>query len=127
MVAINPKQAFSSRLHQMCADAGMPVRGRAVALAKLADVSKEAARKWLNGEAIPAMDHVVIIAQHYAVSADWLLTGKKQPEIGAAGALTDEEIKHIERLRCLPPDERARAFRVIEAMVPQTLRHVDAA
>jgi hypothetical protein len=126
MVAINPKQAFSNRLHQACEGARLPVRGRAPYLAKITDVSKEAARKWLSGDAIPAMDHVVILAQHFAVGAEWLLTGQGQPAIGDAGMLTDEERRHIERLRCLPSDERARAFRVIEAMVSEPLRRIGA-
>lgn len=124
MVAINPKLAFSRRLHQACDGARLPVRGRAPYLAKITDVSKEAARKWLSGDAIPAMDHVVILAQHFAVGAEWLLTGMGQPAIGEAGMLTDEERRHIERLRRLPSAERARAFRVIEAMVSDPLRRV---
>lgn len=124
MIAINPKQAFSNRLHQACDGAGLPLRGRAPYLSKITDVSKEAACKWLTGDAIPAMDHVVILAQHFAVGAEWLLTGMGQPAIGDAGMLTDEERRHIERLRCLPSDERARAFRVIEAMVSEPLRRV---
>lgn len=127
MVVANTKQEFSKRLAKACADAGMRERGRAVTLSKITGLSKEAARKWLNGEAIPAMDHAIVLAQYFAVSVDWLLTGTGQPAIGDAGMLTDEERRHIERLRCLPSDERARAFRVIEAMVSPSLRHIDAA
>lgn len=116
-----PKQSFSRRLHQVCDEHGLPVRGRRLALARIAGVSGEAARKWLSGESIPAMDHVSVIAGHFRVSAQWLLTGQRADAGVDAGALTDEEIAHVERLRCLPPDERARVFRALDAFMSPPL------
>jgi hypothetical protein len=115
LMVATPKQAFARRLNALCDAENVPQRGRRVALAKVTGVSGEAARKWISGEAIPAMDHVVILATHFRVNAQWLLTGLGPQEIGA-GALTEEEQRHIERLRCMPSPDRARAFRVIEAL-----------
>jgi len=117
-MASNAKEAFSARLNQVCAESGQPERGRRVGLAKVAGVSGEAARKWLSGEAIPAMDHVAVISAHYRVQAQWLLTGVGRKEIEReTDTLTDEEREHIRRLRSLPAPERARAFRVVDALI----------
>lgn len=115
---VDPKLAFSERLHQARADAGMPKRGRRIELARVVNVSGEAARKWLAGESIPAMDHIVQLSQYFRIDAQWLLTGMQQKQNGVSGTLTEEEIQHIQRLRCLSPSERARAFRVVEALMP---------
>jgi transcriptional regulator with XRE-family HTH domain len=117
LMVADQKALFSRRLNQACDDAGEPKRGRRVSLARITGVSGEAARKWLSGESIPAMDHVAAIATHYNISAQWLLTGLREPEDKGVGSLTDEEMQHIKRLRCLPPADRARAFRVVDALV----------
>jgi transcriptional regulator with XRE-family HTH domain len=114
------KQAFSDRLNQVFDERGEPLRGRRIMLARVAGVSGEAARKWLSGESIPAMEHAATIARHFNVSVQWLLTGQTDPKV-EAGTLTDEEIAHIERLRCLPPSERARVFRALDAFVSPPL------
>lgn len=112
------KQAFSRRLNVACDEAGEPVRGRRAMLARLVKVSGEAARKWLSGEAIPAMDHLAVISAHLGVQAQWLLSGVGRKYIDQeADALTEEEREHLRRLRCLPQSERARAFRVVDALV----------
>jgi transcriptional regulator with XRE-family HTH domain len=96
-------------------------------LARLAGVSGEAARKWLSGESIPAMSHVSVLAAHFSVRADWLLTGAGPKQVDEVDALTDEERAHIERLRRLPPSERARVFRVLDAVMPPAVHDDDAA
>lgn len=128
VMASNAKEAFSARLNQVCAEAGQPERGRRVGLAKVAGVSGEAARKWLSGEAIPAMDHIAVISAHYRVQAQWLLTGLGRKDVeGEADTLTDEEREHIKRLRSLPAPERARAFRVVDALISPAQQGDDAA
>ena len=125
MVA-DPKRDFARRLNALCDAHEMPQRGRRIELSRVVGVSGEAARKWLAGDAIPAMDHIVVLSTHFRVNAQWLLTGLGARDIGA-GTLTDEELAHIQRLRCLPPAERARAFRVVDALVSPALQGDNAA
>lgn len=117
------KKAFARRLNQACEQRGMPVRGRRVLLAKIVNVSGEAARKWLSGEAIPAMDHVSTLASYLKVTVQWLLTGEDRKDVIEAGSLTDEEQAHLNRLRCLPPSERARVFRLSTSLCRQHCRN----
>lgn len=116
MVA-DQKALFSQRLNRVCDDARVPMRGRRIMLAKLTGVSGEAARKWLSGDAIPAMTHVSALATHFNASAQWLLTGQDATNTDGL-TLTEEETRVILMLRRLPPREREMAVRVIAAMLP---------
>lgn len=76
MVA-NTNDDFSKRLNSALDQADyIKGRGRRVALAKALGVSGEAARKWLSGESIPAMDNAVRLAVLSGTDVDWLLTGR---------------------------------------------------
>lgn len=116
MVA-DQKALFSQRLNRVCDDARVPMRGRRIMLAKLTGVSGEAARKWLSGDAIPAMDHIASLAGHFKCSAQWLLTGQDATNTDGL-TLTKEEMRIIIMLRRLPPSEHDMAVRVIAAMLP---------
>lgn len=112
------KALFSQRLNKVCDEASLPMRGRRIMLAQLTGVSGEAARKWLSGEAIPAMTHVAALASHFGSSAQWLLTGHDDASQDGLLTLTDEETRLILMLRSLPANERAMAMRMISAMMP---------
>lgn len=109
---------FSQRLNKVCDEANLPMRGRRAMLAQLTGVSGEAARKWLSGEAIPAMTHVAALATHFGSSAQWLLTGHDDANQDGLLTLTNEETQLILTLRRLPANDRAMAMRVIAAMMP---------
>lgn len=111
---------FSQRLNKVCDEANLPMRGRRIMLAHLTGVSGEAARKWLSGEAIPAMTHVAALATHFGSSAQWLLTGHDDASNDGLLTLTDEEKRLVLMLRSLPANERAMALRMISAMTPVT-------
>lgn len=111
---------FSQRLNKVCDEASLPMRGRRAMLAQLTGVSGEAARKWLSGEAIPAMTHVAALATHFGSSAQWLLTGNEDASNNGLLTLTNEETQLILMLRSLPANERAMALRMISAMTPVT-------
>lgn len=117
MVA-DQKAMFSQRLNKVCDEANLPMRGRRAMLAQLTGVSGEAARKWLSGEAIPAMTHVAALATHFGSSAQWLLTGHDDANQDGLLTLTNEETQLILTLRRLPANDRAMAMRVIAAMMP---------
>ena len=71
------KQAFASRLHELCTDMDLPAeRGRQSTLGKLFGVTPNAARKWLLGEGLPELDVAMRIAKWAEVNFEWLMTGR---------------------------------------------------
>lgn len=82
MQPIKEREAFSRRLKETLQrvgdDGGSPTR-----LAREfnrrtpgAPVTLHAARKWLNGEAVPAQDKLRVLAEWLGVGADWLRFGE---------------------------------------------------
>ena len=69
------KRGFAERLNIAMDQAGFDSRGRATTLANIFDVTTKGASKWLNGESIPEVTRVIIIAKFFDKSIQWLLTG----------------------------------------------------
>lgn len=66
---------FSERMKELCDDAKWPEHGRQTLLAKVVDLTPNAARKWLHGLGMPEMVVAVKIADWAKVSVLWLLQG----------------------------------------------------
>jgi transcriptional regulator with XRE-family HTH domain len=95
------KQRFAERLHELCNDKAMPVRGRTRQLAKTFEVSQQAASKWLGGLSYPELDTVIAIAEWGDVSVNWLLQGvglKREAKVSTKAQILEEAI------RSLPPE-----------------------
>lgn len=107
------RRGFSARLARACDVAGLPpkYRGRQAAIAETFGVSSTAARKWLEGEAIPTTARIHAIARRLGVGADWLLTGA--PEHGVT--LTREARAVAERYQRLPEAARQAIRALVEA------------
>lgn len=77
MLNLLKKETFSKRLNLALDLAGYPVKGagRQVHLAKAFNVSQKGARKWVEGEAIPATNRLIVIASDLGVNVEWLLSG----------------------------------------------------
>jgi transcriptional regulator with XRE-family HTH domain len=95
---------FSARLNEALDLAGAPPKhhGRQRYVAKLFKVSQKGARKWLEGEAFPALWRIKEIAQELNVRAEWLLTGqgpkeddRRKPELTPKQAIL---LNHFEAL-----------------------------
>lgn len=68
--------SFSVRLAECCVDLGLKQeRGRISALARMFNVTPNAAKKWLTGEGMPELAKAVEIASRANVSIIWLLQG----------------------------------------------------
>ncbi|MDI5890634.1 helix-turn-helix transcriptional regulator [Halomonas sp. LR5S20] len=67
---------FSARLKKALEYAGQSGRGEGARLARLARVTPKAASKWLNGEARPGHDKLMLIANALRVREEWLDYGK---------------------------------------------------
>jgi len=72
------KQEFAKRLNGCLTAIGIPERGRMVAVAKMFSVSNSAAKKWLDGDAIPNTFRMSDFAAKLKVRAEWLFTGHKE-------------------------------------------------
>lgn len=76
-----PHAEFARRLTWTLDAAGFPVgRRRTGALSEQHDVSRETARKWLGGLALPELERLIELAVHYRVSVEWLVTGRGEPQ-----------------------------------------------
>jgi hypothetical protein len=72
-----PHQEFANRLHQALDFSGFAKgRARTGALSAYYDVSRETARKWLVGLALPELERMLQIAVQQHVSFEWLATGR---------------------------------------------------
>lgn len=82
------KQQFSERLHHAL-DLSGQVRGygRQADVSRMFDVSRETARRWLSGEAIPHTARIATMAKKLMVNGEWLLTGKGEPRVTMGGQL----------------------------------------
>ena len=72
------KVLFSRRLNQALDNAGVPPKnfGRQTTVAKMFGVTQKAARKWLEGEGMPATKRIGEIAERLGVYGEWLLSGQ---------------------------------------------------
>jgi hypothetical protein len=117
MQSIKERDAFSRRLKEALKQAGddgsSPTR-----LAREFNrrypgepVTLHAARKWLNGDALPAQDKVRVLARWLGVGVDWLRFGDGNQTVCSEGAeLVDFELMRL--IGALSPDHRE-AVRVL--------------
>lgn len=87
---------FAARLSQLCDEKRLPERGRQTQLAKVMEVTPNAARKWLLGEGMPELDMAIKLAQWGDVNVLWLLqgTGPKRTPFADVKALVLDEALH---------------------------------
>lgn len=78
MRQVTEKAEFSARLNAILDDLGVPPKfeGRQVEVARLFGVTQKGARKWLEGESIPAYEVCVEVARRAGVHYEWLMTGR---------------------------------------------------
>ncbi|MDO1528568.1 helix-turn-helix domain-containing protein [Fulvimonas sp. R45] len=108
-----PYEHFAERLRKALDRSGFEQgRSRTGALAQRYAVSRETARKWLTGLALPELPRIIELAKDFDVSLEWLATGRgaMAPGVGEAGAtyrrLTDNEGHLLDVFRKLPESKR---------------------
>lgn len=108
-----PYEQFAERLRKALDRAGFEQgRGRTGALAASYAVSRETARKWLTGLALPELPRIIELARDFDVSLEWLVTGRNPVPLGVeeTGAvyrrLNDNEGRLLEAFRKLPEPKR---------------------
>ena len=113
-----------------------------------AGCTKSAVSQWERGITLPERDTLLALQKKNRVNPEWITNGsgdmllapaEQQNKLAGSdkisatddasgvGTLTDEELAHIKRLRCLSPDDRARAFRVVDALAPPSKENGNAA
>lgn len=106
---------FSKRLHVALDLGGVSAgRRRNTELADIYGVSRETARKWLSGVALPELDRMIDIAMRFGVSMEWLSTGRGSPRVESsvrephASYVADrDEAKLLGVIRMMPKTKRA--------------------
>ena len=122
MTEPDEKQLFAKRLNEVCADKGLPERGRQTALARLFKVTATAARKWLVGVGMPETELAIHIAKWADVNFEWLMTGRG-PKVGDKVPTRDLVVDEI--MRHGTPEERRELinyikYRIEHATTPVT-------
>ena len=112
MVDSRIKNAFISRLQEICDDMGMPQgRGRPTLLAKQFNVTPNAARKWFLGLGFPEMELALEIANWASVNVNWLLQGSGLKR----GTIVDTKAVVLgEAIESLPKDDKQQVLDFIE-------------
>jgi transcriptional regulator with XRE-family HTH domain len=108
-----PYEAFAERLRHMLDRADFPSgRARTGALADRYAVSRETARKWLTGLALPELTRIIELAKDLDASFEWLATGRGnvQLRVGDTAAtyrhLTDNQERLLIAFGKLPEAKR---------------------
>lgn len=101
------KTEFASRLNELCDDMGIPEQGRQTHLAARFGVVPNAARKWLHGDGLPALEMCVRIANEANANISWLLQGeglKRGNKIDVSAQLLKQALDDM------PEDARQASF-----------------
>lgn len=133
----NERQGFSKRLGHRLQHKAMPVSATVLAREfnlrwRGANITVNAVRRWLVGEAIPAKDKLGVLADLLDVSEDWLRWGAADTEPGAQGAAAyrvenaaatytrSQEVKSLTQdIMLLSPKDRE----YLRALLDVMLRH----
>ncbi|MCD9004670.1 helix-turn-helix domain-containing protein [Luteimonas sp. XNQY3] len=121
-----PAEDFSRRLHWALDQARFETgRGRASALAARYAVSRQTARKWLSGLAMPELARMLEMAADFHVSFDWLATGRGGADVKRVAdaalppyglPISEREMKVVFALRRLPPRQQRAFMELIEVL-----------
>lgn len=117
-----PYLPFARRLHRALDLAGFAQgRSRTGALSRHYDVSRETARKWLSGLALPELERMIALAVNHNVNFEWLATGRghmRSDDLGvrepAPSYVDREEMIICSLIRQLSPKRRRAILDLLE-------------
>ena len=104
----NDRQGFSRRLCSRLQHKAMPLSATALAREfnlrwRGANITVNAVRRWLVGEAIPARDKLGVLANLLDVSEDWLRWGASDADMAAEVAPANR-VEHATAVYHIPKD-----------------------
>lgn len=114
---------FAARLHELLADMGVPVRGRAGRLREIwmaashETISVPGARKWLDGAAIPATSKIKTLAGALGACSEWLLAGD-----GPKRAVKSDEVKEGQLIYARAQIDRKLLAAIIRAVEVSSIK-----
>lgn len=110
---------FAKRLTRALDHARFPDgRTRTSALAMHFNVSRETARKWLSGIALPEMERMIEMAVDFRVSFEWLATGRGEMTAATRvaetnGSYQDPELQGLLAQVSRLPEVKRRALQLL--------------
>lgn len=109
--------AFASRLHEICDDMGMPVRGRKTQLAAKFKLAYQSVGKWLDGVGFPETERILELANWADVNVNWLLQGAGPKR----GNLIDTKALVIsEAIQSLPKERRDTVLELLGVQIEKS-------
>ncbi len=117
------RQEFSDRFRSILVDKGI-IPCTNTHLAELFEVSPKAARRWLEGSAMPNQHRMVKICEFLGVRIEWLLFGtgpiflyrSVQEDDAESLTLSLAEIKLIRQYRRMLPKQRGCLVELLESL-----------
>lgn len=115
MVHTNSRYDFSDRLREAIRQAGEDGHGMGARLARTTHVTPKAASKWLNGEARPNHDKLLVLCKWLKVREEWLEYGRGPMRPGEAGTSSyDRSREEEQRAKDLAPLASPRSQQSLE-------------
>lgn len=131
-VAQEERENFSKRLKDSLSAAGVPLKPADFitafnARADGAAVSVYAARKWLNGEAIPTHEKVVILSIWLGVNAAWLRFGDADfrnyvEEVVPESSISSPSLALLNDILSLPKSDRQTIREIVDVFLRKSGR-----
>ena len=110
MSLTNEKEAFSKRLVRLLDDAGIGTSSPTLVAREFnrrylgKAVTAQAVRKWLGGEAIPAVDKIRVLARWLKASPHWLHYGEGEKGAGVLKIAEEHPVYGEDAIATLPDD-----------------------
>jgi hypothetical protein len=128
------REEFSKRLRQAFHDGGVDIESPTRLASDFNDrytgrrVTQQAVRKWLNGEAIPSQDKIVVLAEWLNIGTESLRFGKESATANVAqqakpsyrSALSDQEL--VRRYHKLNRTQQQAVAEIITALAAKDRR-----
>lgn len=126
----NERQGFSRRLGSRLQHKAMPVSATALAREfnlrwRGANITVNAVRRWLVGEAIPAKDKLGVLADLLDVSEDWLRWGSNDADLTADDA-PDHRVENAATAAYNPPKDARSLMQDIMLLSPKDREYLRA-
>ena len=104
----NFRDTFAARLSDLLTEKGLERKGRQVWLVRQFlwrkhPITQGAVNKWLSGLAVPDTDKLIVLADIFAVSLDFLVTGR---DFGATSVGSPEAASVLTLMQTMTPEQR---------------------
>jgi len=111
------RDTFAARLSDLLTKRGLERKGRQVWLVRQFlwrkhPITQGAVNKWLSGLAVPDTDKLIVLADIFGVSLDFLVTGR---DSGASSVGSPEADSVLTLMQTMTPEQRRQMAAIAEA------------